>query len=73
MFKKARNLLKPKNAEGMVIAVMVETSFKCLISAAICVGVLQLLNLLAMFGLHRIEFVQLVTLKRLKITAKYAK
>ena len=61
MFKKAgyslKIFLKLKNTKGMVITVMVETSFKCLISSAICVGMLQLLDLLAMFGLHKIEFV----------------
>ena len=38
---------------------------KFLISSVICVGVLYLLDLLAMFGLHRIELVQLIILKRL--------
>ena len=42
---------KPKNAEGTVITVMVETSFKYLISSAICVGVWQLLDFSAIFWL----------------------
>ena len=50
-------LLKLKNAEGAVITVMVETSFKYLISFAICVGVLKLLGLFAILGLHKIKFV----------------
>ena len=52
---------------------MVETAFKYLITSAICVGMLQLLNFLAMFGLHRIEFVQSITSKKFKITTTYAK
>ena len=52
---------KLKNAEGTLIAGMVETSSKYLIGWVIglciyiCVGVLYLLDLLAMLGLHRIE------------------
>ena len=62
MLKKAEYLLKVfvsklKNAEGTVITVMVETLFKYLINSTICVGVLQLLDLLAMFDLHRIKFI----------------
>ena len=57
----------------MVTKKVVETSFKYLITSAICVAMLQLLNFLAMFGLHRIEFVQLITSKKLKITTTYAK
>ena len=47
-----------KNAEGALIAAMVETS-KYLISLRISAGVWQFLDLLAIFGLHEIEFVQL--------------
>ena len=61
MLKKAgysiKNFSKLKNTEGTVITIIVEISFKYLISSAICVDVLQLLDLLGMFGFHRIEFV----------------
>ena len=56
-----------KNPEDTVITVMVETSFKYLISSAIYVGMLQLLDLLATFDLHRIQFVELITSKKLKV------
>ena len=60
MLKKAGYLLKIlvsklKNTEGTVIVITIEIAFKYLFSSAICVGVLQLLNLLAMFGLHLIN------------------
>ena len=48
---------KLKNAEGTLITGMVKTSSKYLINSVICVGVLYSLDLLAMFGLHRIELV----------------
>ena len=44
-------LLKLKNAEDTVITVMVKTSFKYLISLAICVDVLKLLDLFCYFWL----------------------
>ena len=52
--KYSLNFFKLKNAKGTPITGTVETLSKYLISSVICVGVLYLL---AMFGLHRIEFV----------------
>ena len=61
MLKKAdilsKNFSKLKNAEGRKIMRMVETLTKYLISSVTSVGVLELLDLLAIFDLHRIEFV----------------
>ena len=52
---------------------MVKTLSKYLISSVICVDGLQLLDLLAIFGLHRIKFVSLSTSKRLQTMKNYAK
>ena len=61
MLKKAEFSLKIfvsklKNDGGTVITVIIETLIKYWISSVICVGVLHLLDLSAMFGLHTIEF-----------------
>ena len=54
------DFFKTQNAEGTVITVMTEISFKYLITSAVCVIVLELLGLfvlLDLFGLHGIELV----------------
>ena len=54
------DFFKTQNAEGTVITVMTEISFKYLITSAVCVIVLELLSLfvlLNLFGLHGVELV----------------
>ena len=47
---------KLKNADGTVITEMCNF-FKSLISPVICIGSLQLLNLMAIFGLHKVRII----------------
>ena len=78
MLKKIGYLLKffskLINADGTVITEMIATFFKNLISPVVCIGLLQLLNLMAIFGLHRISIICFINhLNKIKSDDKLCK